>query len=289
MRSLSHPLLLFGLLLLLTSGLLMLARQDDSRAAWLAFVSEDGQGQRLVERITPDGKTRRMVQASLNPNLVPTTSANSAWLVLQTDDYPHDRRFEIYQLDDARDRLTFVLRGNAPDRIPAWSPDGRRQVFDSGGLQADIYLLAATDEPAYHWLTRTPDYEGTPAWSPDGQWLAFASNRAGNADLYLMRPDGSGIQQLTDDPGRELSPAWSPDGSHIAYMALQDGQQDIFLIKADGSDRRRVTHSPLNEGYPFWSRLLDLPWNGLPLLLGGLACFGMGLLGGVFASRCASA
>ena len=68
------------------------------------------------------------------------------------------------------------------DEDPAWSPDGRRVVF-----QRDFDLLIGPDHRNYEVvtikvsggderrLTNTPGRDGAPNWSPNGRRVAFDS------------------------------------------------------------------------------------------------------------------
>src|SRR5688572_19737496 len=83
---------------------------------------------------------------------------------------------------------------------PAFSPDGRRLVFESRrDGQGEIYVVSV-DGSGLRRLTRAPSDETHPSWSSDGKEILFDSNRGGTWNLYVMRPDGTGERRLTD-PG----------------------------------------------------------------------------------------
>jgi Tol biopolymer transport system component len=90
---------------------------------------------------------------------------------------------------------------------PAWSPDGKKIAFQSGGpLYWDIYVMDP-DGSGKKKLTRRDSKE--PSWSPDGRKIIFSSNREGHTTLYMMRADGSKERRLLKYSVNE-DPSWSP-------------------------------------------------------------------------------
>jgi Tol biopolymer transport system component len=85
---------------------------------------------------------------------------------------------------------------------PAWSPDGRKILFQSA-------------------LADLPDSGG---------------------EVYVMNADGSGRRNLTRNPAHDFAPDWSPDGRKIVFVSDRDGSYDLYVMNADGSGQRRLTH-----------------------------------------------
>lgn len=105
----------------------------------------------------------------------------------------------------------------------AWSPDGSRIVYASGGA-LEVRNTDGTGIPTplgvSGFFTR---------WSPDGTQIVYG----GAAGVSVVNPDGSGAVDLTADSG--YSPVWSPDGAKIAYLVFE-GEQHVRVIRADGSN-----------------------------------------------------
>jgi TolB protein len=146
----------------------------------------------------------------------------------------------------------------APDRQPAWRPDGQALAFASrrdGAWNIYVYeLQTAVLRP----ITRDAAYSGAPAWSPDGAWLAYEAYHDENLDLYLVKADLSeGPYRLTQHPALDMQPAWSPTGRHIAFTSWRGGAPDIYLLALDDlADETAVnlTNSPdLHPSAPAWS------------------------------------
>ncbi len=133
-----------------------------------------------------------------------------------------DQRSTLYKVafDPAARRVTgspeAVLRGSLTIRGQDVSPDGERIVFNTGGVQEDLFLVNA-DGTGFRQLTDDPYRDRGVKWSPDGERIGFYCNRSGRYELWSIRPDGSGLEQLTEHGGSGLwFPIWSPDGKRIA-------------------------------------------------------------------------
>jgi Tol biopolymer transport system component len=94
----------------------------------------------------------------------------------------------------------------ACDKVPDFSPDGRRIAFARDGT-GTVYLIDTdgTDlTPLY-----APAYY--PAFSPNGRRIAFyRSQPDGASDIYTVRTDGSNVKRLTfsESGVRAIEPSW---------------------------------------------------------------------------------
>ena len=174
------------------------------------------------------------------------------------------------------------LTGPVLNRIPAWSPDGRRIAFES------VHACRSAGDPAScdrstgvygvnadgSSRLRLARIGGAPAWSPDGRTIAFFSG----VKIYLMNADGTEHRALTRLwNGRRASLAWSPDGRKLAFLAgggpvvvdlLRGGCGappdycfNLYVVNSDGSGLRNLT-SKLAAGQGFGAGLASDPvWS----------------------------
>jgi Tol biopolymer transport system component len=170
-------------------------------------------------------------------------------------------------------RVTNQRVGTGQPFYFAWSPDGQRMVWHTGGArrynaQARLVLYnIERDHPEE--LPHLPGLFLAPAWSPQGdRWLGVSAV----AKIDSLRSFGTDPPEtLASAADRQVSFAWSPDGSQVAY-AVRARPSDPFYGPVHVFDwrtgqTRRVTDVGFHILGFFWSpdgrRLAYLTW--LPL------------------------
>lgn len=261
-----------GLWLILSAGLLSLARESAPRQSyWLAYVRQTF-GQINIYRSLPDGsgQVRILEDVSFLHRISFAPDGKSMVFDGELNEAPFH---QVYRYTFADGSLEQITRDHVRAFAPAWSPDGEWIAYigvDNLGNAtprnpnmpntfivnfAQVYLIRPDGTDA-HPIAQTVN-DGRVQWSSDGEWIAYVhfTDESG-ADIFITRPDGTDQRQLTTAQGDDLSPAWSPDGKRIAFISDRDtlsGNYILYVMNADGSNQQRlVSHFSFN-GAPQWS------------------------------------
>jgi CubicO group peptidase (beta-lactamase class C family) len=206
-----------------------------------------------------DGRGRRaIVQEAPYAPWGPAWSPDGRYVVFSRGvwgpEQPGRAVAELYIADADGGNLRQLTRNGRSNFLPAWSPDGSKIAYISGGSgweTHEIYVINADGSGDTN-LTVNAAQEYGVAWSRDGSKLAFGSKRDGEMRVYTMNPDGS-QQQSLPIPAAGQAPSWSPDGRQIVYTVQSDDNSDIYLMDADGGNQRLLVGGPAWEYLASWS------------------------------------
>jgi len=178
-----------------------------------------------------DLRTKRARPTNITNNLAaidddPDWSPDGRTIVFTShavaDDPINSVTAEVYVIEADGSGKPMRLTNNAEEeRAPAWSPDGKRILFQCR--------------------------KGSPV-----QGRAVAT-----FELCVMNADGTGVTRLTTNAVPELTPSWSPDGREIVFHRAVGGgaQFQLFLINADGTGGRQLTFPPGNSAFASWGEV----------------------------------
>ncbi len=149
-----------------------------------------------------------------------------------------------------------LTSGQALDRYPAFSPDGKRIAYSSNRLgPQEVWIL----EVATRQLQKLPVPEGyqnvsLPYWSPDGRRIAMTPISAdGKRSLWLVALDGSEAAELVP-PTKDLGGSqFSPDGRKVLYYARVQEHLQLFEVEIATRKTRQLTSSPSDKWAEEWS------------------------------------
>jgi serine/threonine-protein kinase len=138
---------------------------------------------------------------------------------------------QLWLYDFTRGTLTrFTFEGNA-NLTAAWTPDGKRIVFNSSKEGPPNLFWQLTDGSGGLERLTTSEYPHIPvSWSPDGQLLAFMENNPTTGyDIWVLRLGDRKAQPFLRTSFNETVPRFSPDGRWLAYVSDESGRYEIYV------------------------------------------------------------
>jgi eukaryotic-like serine/threonine-protein kinase len=172
--------------------------------------------------------------------------------------------------DDGKEAIVWIydLFGNAPrrrltfggnNRVPVWSADGKRIVFqsDRDGDAALFWQAADGSGTAERLTTPTKGTSHVPeSWSPHGDRLLYSVETQGDVALWMLS-----VQDRKATPFGEVhsttptAATFSPDGRWVAYASTDRGKQTIYVqpFPATGAKHQLVAKGLDTPSHPVWS------------------------------------
>ena len=158
-----------------------------------------------------------------------------------------------------------VLTDGGENHFPAWSPDGRRIVYDSDACDSTTFYgvcLMDSNGANRRYLPRVGGDVRAPDWSPDGSEIVCVGYDGCFFPVPMVTDtDGTSRRLLVDvhDSLDCMYPAWSPFGDRIALatLSVKKGKGNermtrgiwVSVLESDGSRMDRLTRGQ----EPAWS------------------------------------
>jgi eukaryotic-like serine/threonine-protein kinase len=193
-----------------------------------------GTGRYVDLHISPDGKQLAVDFTA------PETQTRDVWI------YDLEREFKT--------RFTF---SSGIDRLPRWSPDGKRIAFSSNRNGTFDLFIKESSGASEEKLIFEHDIDlYISDWSRDGKYIlinAFESAANDWSIWILPIDDGSDAYQFLSTEFDEHTGRFSPDGRWVAYVSTISGRDEIYMRPFPGPGA--VWQISTNGGFePVWSR-----------------------------------
>jgi serine/threonine-protein kinase len=154
---------------------------------------------------------------------------------------------DIWVYDAAgRGDLTPVTRDDRLARLPVWTRDGTRIIYQVEQPAFDVFVRDWEAGTPADVLLESGSDKYPSSISPDGTELAFHVGTAvqGSRDIWIVSLAGDGEPRaFRATESDEQRAAFSPDGRWIAYQSDESGQIEIWLESYSnaGSMRRQIS------------------------------------------------
>jgi Tol biopolymer transport system component len=170
-------------------------------------------------------------------------------------------------------KLTF---GDETALSPLWTRDGRRVVYERGGVhETKLFSVPADGSGAMPEPAAPAGHFHPHGWSADGELVAVQmDNDVGDLVRFVPQPGAAVHDIVATTPDGGVGAAVSPDGRWIAYSAEPTGRSEIWVRPVSGAGAG-VRVSPGGGNEPSWSRdgrelfyLVDRKMMSVPVTTG---------------------
>jgi Tol biopolymer transport system component len=247
-----------GVLLNANDNLMHYAISNSGTLVYLPETSSGGEGGRTLVWVDRDGQ-EELLKAPTNRYAFPKISPDEKQVALTIIGGNDD----IYTWDLVRKSLTRITFDDGSDRIPLWTPDGKRIVFYSTRERTPggIYWKAANGVGEAEQIASDPNRMLIPySWSSDGNTLvmqeAYQEVDTGitKIDVGILSMEGDRTHKpLLQKDSIESHPAVSPDGRWIAYCSDESGQAEIYVRPFPKVNEGKWQISTGGGNSPLWS------------------------------------
>jgi eukaryotic-like serine/threonine-protein kinase len=168
-----------------------------------------------------------------------------------------DQEGDIWVWDFGRSTLTRLTFGSNLESYPAWTPDGRRLLYDSDqGGRLQTYWKAADGSGVAEQLTSGTQSLTPYAVSPDGRHVVLRGSAAdgSGSDIYVLALAGDRKPQpLIKTPASELNAELSRDGRWLAYQSNESSRDEVYVRPFPSVGEGRWQISTNGGRTPLWS------------------------------------
>jgi serine/threonine protein kinase len=161
---------------------------------------------------------------------------------------------DIWLVDVASGRAARLTDDGAGGADPAWSPDGKHIVFNSGRLGLlSLFIRPSNRSGADVSLLKSETNNFTVAsWSRDNVMIFNVFNNNNASDLWTLSMSGDRTPKVfLSSTHSELNGTFSPDGRWVAYQSDASGRYELLVRPFPNRDPPQ-TISRDGGMYPRW-------------------------------------
>jgi dipeptidyl aminopeptidase/acylaminoacyl peptidase len=139
------------------------------------------------------------------------------------------------------------------DRLPEWSPDGRKIAFlTKMGTADQLFMVDTTTRDPAVQLSSVPDGVGLHSWSPDGRWIAFLGAVLADPEAVVddPRPPESKDQVRRAPVARVVRRL---DYKHDGRGYVDGRYHHLFVVPAEGGEAKQLTSGAWDVSEYDWS------------------------------------
>jgi Tol biopolymer transport system component len=143
------------------------------------------------------------------------------------------------RLQNPENAATKLIFSTRLQRVPRYSPDGARIVFESDRSGTHEIWLADGDGNNLLQLTSfNGALTGSPSWCSDGRQIAFDSRASGSSAIYIEDPSERLPRQVRTDVQNLALPTWSED---CKWLLASDGHDRLYRFSSQGGPATRIS------------------------------------------------
>ena len=150
-----------------------------------------------------------------------------------------DSRLELIDVADGSRRI--IHEGTGRFEAPNWMPDGKKLLFNEGGLLYTIPIEGGTPEKLNTGTVGRINNDHMISF--DGKMLGISSSRqglpGGGSTVYTLLLSGGEPHQVTEGTPSYLH-GWAPGGKEVAIVAKRNGSSVYNLYKVSLKDNKET-------------------------------------------------
>jgi Tol biopolymer transport system component/DNA-binding winged helix-turn-helix (wHTH) protein len=153
---------------------------------------------------------------------------------------------DIWRIDLAarkpENSATKLIFSTRVQRVPQYSPDGSKVVFESNRSGThEIWMSDADGNNPVQLTSFNGPLTGGPSWCSDGRRIAFDSRASGVSGIYVEDIEERLPRQVQTNVQNLALPTWSQD---CRWLFVSDGHDNLYRVPAEGGNASRVTEHP---------------------------------------------